>query len=156
MTARTIHELWEELRELGVTSEQSHAFTARLAAEELRRLEDGPPRPEAPADWTAAFKLDLDGTVRRRIEFTRDRGIDDNVAARFLLPRVLLAGIAEADATAAIERVTGWRPRTLEKCAEDAMAYTVEDIVSVGLDAGYTPEEIKAVLHGIYGARAAA
>lgn len=111
MTVRPIAELVEEVAER-LSSEQIHAIAARVAAAELRD-----PDPPRKTDLATELAFDLDGTVRHLADLWGPNGvgIDTDIVAAWLLPQLVRAGLDELTALAALQRVTGWRPRTDEE-----------------------------------------
>ncbi len=134
----TLHGLLDDLAEEAaarLTSEQLFAVAARVAARELRPLEVAPARP---FDLGAAVALDLDAGLCRDRDRWREIGIDDDLIAAWLLPALVRAGIRETHALAALERHTGWRPRSDAKRSETVARQMIDD--------GFTRDEVRTAL----------
>lgn|GEM_PF-5258229 len=107
---RPLNELVEEVAER-LSSEQILAIGARVSAAELVRS-------QAPAphqfDLAAEVAFDLAAAVRHLVSLWGPAGIgcDTDLVAAWLRPLLVNAGVPETDALAALERETGWRPRT--------------------------------------------
>ena len=108
-TRRPIADLVEEAVD-ALSSEVLYAMAARKASAELRGARET--EPTASVDWDGCLKVDLNLTVRRLVELRSSFGIDTDIAAGHLLPRIIAAGVTERDALSALRRVTGWKPRT--------------------------------------------
>lgn len=115
-----------------LTSEQLYALAARVAAAELRE-----PQPARRFDLATSVALDLDATIRLLVSFWGPDGIgsDVDIVAAWLYPQLVRAGVPEAAALAALERVTDWRPRSdAERWAQVARDMIEED--------GFAPERV--------------
>ena len=144
-TRRPIADLVEEAVD-ALSSEVLYAMAARKASAELRGARET--EPTASVDWDGCLKVDLNLTVRRLVELRSSFGIDTDIAAGHLLPRIIAAGISEVDALEALQRATGWRPRTDRQ--------RVEAVVRGMLEDGFTPDEIKRALRHVEDERSVA
>lgn len=120
------------------SSEQLHALAARVAAAELREPDPPPP----PFDLAAAVALDLDAALTHLVgRYTATVGVDTDILSAWLLPQLVRAGASEPDALAALERHTGWRPRSAEE--------RLESVVRAMRADGFTPEQIRSALREV-------
>lgn len=133
---RPLDELVEEVVSR-LTSEQLYAIAARVAA-----AETVPCSPSEPFDLAAAVTFDLDAAVRRAAaRWVDGTGIDPDLFASWYLPQLVRAGASEIDALAALQRVTGWRPRT----EAERFAAVARDL----LVAGYPAEHVRRALRAV-------
>lgn len=115
------------------TSDQLFAIAARLAAQELAAQMTPKERPAF--DLATAVALDLDAAVRHIVDlWHRGMGIDVDILGAWLLPQIEAAGVGRAAALDALQRTTGWRPRT--------EAERLEAVAREMLADGFTPAQI--------------
>jgi hypothetical protein len=103
----------DQLRHLLACRIERERHAGPTIADEVRRLSE-----QADPETAAALSTmvdDLDSRVRRAVDSLREAAVDDDLAGVQVLRQLLSQGVDRDLAVAAIERHTGWTPRTLEE-----------------------------------------
>lgn len=120
-----------------LTSDQLFALAGRVRAAESARDR---PTARRPPDW----RRDLDGTCEHVVELWRAVGIDADILGTLLYRGLVQVGVAEPAVRPAVERATGWCPRTRQERTEAV----VRGMLADGLSAPVVRRVAKALFEG--------